>query len=466
MNSVNAGNNVKNVKNVKEEKCVPLLTFFTLLTSFAFFTTLAKAQFEVEIGSARTAGMAGTSVAFVNDASALWLNPAGLAWLRRAEIQTSYGRLHVGLSDGSVLNQSVIGGVHPVDAESAVGMWWSSFTLLDAYQEEVFGGGYGRQISPWLSMGASVKILTKRYAEDAYTVGDPVFVRSGFSATAVSSDFGLLCPLSPHYLLGLSVKDWIQPNLGLGETDRVPVTVRGGFAYRHAEVTAAVEGGVRGADWHLRVGSEKWWADRTIALRGGLEWGSRESRNLSVGASLRSPTWQMDYAWVYSMGSLKGLSGTHRVSFGVQFGPPSAEEAETHDLLPLKSIEGQIERLRSALEDAEARYRVSLEEARKMREGQKLEYDGRVNALVVEMRGLREKIQELETRRVDSPRPPAPVVERPVRPKSYLVKEGDTLMSVAEKFYGNADAWKKIYEANADRIERGTLVSGQELILP
>jgi nucleoid-associated protein YgaU len=61
------------------------------------------------------------------------------------------------------------------------------------------------------------------------------------------------------------------------------------------------------------------------------------------------------------------------------------------------------------------------------------------------------------------PPPPAPVA-RPktppsfepltpaASPNSYTVQKGDGLMAISRKVYGDAAHWKKIYEANKDRI--------------
>jgi phage tail protein X len=51
--------------------------------------------------------------------------------------------------------------------------------------------------------------------------------------------------------------------------------------------------------------------------------------------------------------------------------------------------------------------------------------------------------------------------------QTYRVKRGDTLSSIAKEVYGNASAWRKIYEANRDVIPNQNVVSqGTVLILP
>jgi nucleoid-associated protein YgaU len=52
-------------------------------------------------------------------------------------------------------------------------------------------------------------------------------------------------------------------------------------------------------------------------------------------------------------------------------------------------------------------------------------------------------------------------------PKSYVVQSGDTLSKISEKFYGTANRWNDIYEANRDTLSSArSLRVGQELLIP
>ena len=49
----------------------------------------------------------------------------------------------------------------------------------------------------------------------------------------------------------------------------------------------------------------------------------------------------------------------------------------------------------------------------------------------------------------------------------YTVEPGDTLSSIAERFLGDADRWRAIFQANRDRIEDPDLIfAGQVLRVP
>ena len=51
--------------------------------------------------------------------------------------------------------------------------------------------------------------------------------------------------------------------------------------------------------------------------------------------------------------------------------------------------------------------------------------------------------------------------------KVYVVVAGDSLSKIAKRFYGNANQWKRIFEANRDILDNPDLIRpGQELIIP
>ena len=51
--------------------------------------------------------------------------------------------------------------------------------------------------------------------------------------------------------------------------------------------------------------------------------------------------------------------------------------------------------------------------------------------------------------------------------KTYTVKSGDTLSKIAKEFYGNANEYNKIFEANKDQLTSPDRINvGQELKIP
>lgn len=61
-----------------------------------------------------------------------------------------------------------------------------------------------------------------------------------------------------------------------------------------------------------------------------------------------------------------------------------------------------------------------------------------------------------------APEAPAPRPER-----TYTVVKGDSLSKIAKRFYGDAQQWRRIYEANRDQIQNPDLIHpGQTFRVP
>ena len=79
----------------------------------------------------------------------------------------------------------------------------------------------------------------------------------------------------------------------------------------------------------------------------------------------------------------------------------------------------------------------------------------------------------LNTIKVDKPEPapaPEPVAEpEPEAPAqtTYVVQPGDTLSHIALKYYGKANEYMKIFEANREILDNPDVIKpGQELVIP
>ena len=60
-----------------------------------------------------------------------------------------------------------------------------------------------------------------------------------------------------------------------------------------------------------------------------------------------------------------------------------------------------------------------------------------------------------------------PRQQNPTSARNYTVKAGDSLSRIAKEFYGNANDWQKIYQANKNRIKDPNVIHpGQKLIIP
>jgi len=61
---------------------------------------------------------------------------------------------------------------------------------------------------------------------------------------------------------------------------------------------------------------------------------------------------------------------------------------------------------------------------------------------------------------------PQPAPAAPAE-QTYTVQPGDTLSKIAKQFYGNANAYMKIFDANKDQLSDPNKIKiGQELVIP
>jgi nucleoid-associated protein YgaU len=92
-------------------------------------------------------------------------------------------------------------------------------------------------------------------------------------------------------------------------------------------------------------------------------------------------------------------------------------------------------------------------------------------------RALLKKNEELEYRAAEKeaalqgrPKPvevkAKPRILPPAWPKRHVVKAGDTLRTMAAQYYGDANQWERIYDANVSKVERGLPAEGATLVIP
>jgi nucleoid-associated protein YgaU len=57
--------------------------------------------------------------------------------------------------------------------------------------------------------------------------------------------------------------------------------------------------------------------------------------------------------------------------------------------------------------------------------------------------------------------------EESIGEQTYTVQKGDTLSHISKQFYGKANAWNRIFEANRDQLDNPDLIKpGQVLKIP
>lgn len=426
------------------------------------------ASFNDSACGARATAMGGAFTAVPGGAEAMCSNPAVLLETSVPELTAVYGRLYSGLSDDSKIGQGYFGFAAPVKRylQGAAGFSWNDTRLSETYAETTFAVSYATSVYRGVGAGLTLKYLRRSYVSDSYTVQDPVF-SGGYAKGALGADLGFFYRPEPKYAFGLAVKNLNRPDLGLAAPDRLPVEVRAGASYALKTSLLDLDASFAGSDYTVAAGAE-YSFQRSYSLRMGFAAGNNSRRVVNVGLGGRFGLAGFDYAFSLPIGGISGTMGSHRLAFSFRFGPeagpqPAAEAAE----------------LRSAREKA-------LQQEEKIRALQeKLDAAPRQGAAPVPVQpdileqleslkaGLERSRSEMEAIKArPGPGPAAGAAQPRTRQpaggrRTYVVKEGDTLESVAAAVYGDPERWPEIYRANTGAVGRGGEVkAGQVLVLP
>lgn len=442
-----------------------------ITVAMLFVGARAWADFEEMGSAARPWGMANAYTALATDYLALVYNPAGLSTLGWPEAGLEYNRLWVGLSDQSNIGSHQVSFAMPFRTISAavpggLGFGYANTYLAGIYAEQFLTLGYGVEVEPGYAVGFALKYLTSSITVDSYLVSDPIFIKTGISS-GVAADLGFMMRAFPSWSFGWVLQNILSPNLALKGTDAPPTRIKGGAAYRIPGWDFSGDVVLEGGDLTFALGMEKRFSDRMYFIRGGFIWGAREYRVVTLGTGLNLRSLQFDYAFLLPMTGPIGAGSTHRVSMVVRFGNPMTQseiEFQSQHLVSKEMYDEQLSKLRKELEQAAS----EVDRMQKERNDDRAMLDRAVKMMME----LSEKLDLVEkeakkvrvVERIVERQPPPP--PKPVRPSSYIVKEGDTLKSIAKTLYDDEEKWVDLFKSNQEKIRQGMVVPGQVLVVP
>jgi hypothetical protein len=185
---------------------------------------------------------------------------------------------------------------------------------------------------------------------------------------------------------------------------------------------------------------------------------------LSPGIKVYNPSLEIQYLWAYPVTNIKDYFGNHFIVLKFSFGaqkhrlqikdyivqqPQITENVEEKNLLKTTILqqENQIKQLQDTIKNLEKTKQESF-------------VPQPPKTVIVPVEKTVEKIKEQKEEKI------LPVVQKPKFPLAHKVSSGETLISIAEKYYNNKKYWTKIYSANKDKIIKGVLIVGETIIIP
>lgn len=279
-----------------------LATAAAVLASSATLARAAPSE-QVPVG-VRAIGMSGAYTSIADEVSGLFWNPAGLARVGHQEIAATHADLY-----GSDIQDNLVAFLVPLSLRHALAADWYRSGFDDPeldFGENRFDLAYSFKPSSFVSVGTTVKYLTRRTQLDGTTV------RHGRGAGV---DLGVLVNPVDRLRVGVVAQDVFDTRLDYAEGGSAvvyPRNLRAGASYGYRQWgTVALD-----VDDRIHAGLEITPAE-PIAIRGGIERDREGEHDItwSTGLGLRVGLLRVDYANVQH----PTLGTTHQFGVSLQF---------------------------------------------------------------------------------------------------------------------------------------------------
>ncbi len=470
-----------------------LFTRSVLTSILLFYSGILSAEILPSADSARPYGMGSAFSAVANDWNAILYNPAGLSTVRQIEIAGNAGRT---LVSGSPKTDLLAAGAVPLSFyKDAWNLGTAGFLLHS-------NGGTGENANTTLS--ASVAMSPYDYLPERFRVLTPYmkvperlhvggtfrFRRTahgvtGGTAYGMGIDLGFLYQFEDNvkamldgWSVALAFQEMNMGSIGGGSIIRL------GSAWRHQRYTFAMDMVTQGGVTRFQPGAEISFFKKLLLLRAGTGTIPEHPRQLVVGIGTLLPPIELDLAYGFPYKDLDRSNDRVLVSFTYRFGAPllgqylddsiRSKAAETE--MSLNNLEYKKTTLEAAIRENRALYEKIDKDLKSTREKTEIaiaDLEGADKKLAEQREKLvklNREIEELEKKKsaAQDELRKYQVLQPEMGRKVFrhTVVKGDTLRSLAEKYYGDANKWTQIFDANRDKIKRGALKEGEVVIVP
>ncbi len=171
----------------------------TLILMLALSVIAAQGAFLQQEPSSRARGMGSAFTAIADDSSAVFFNPAGIAFIASPQFQSMYSRLY----NMEELSYGVVNYVNPIGENGN----WGTYSInmqyfgYELYKENIIGLSYASRFGNSTSLGFNLKFM----GLDIDTLG---------TANAIGLDIGMLHMLTDKIRVGAFLHNVSQPRIG------------------------------------------------------------------------------------------------------------------------------------------------------------------------------------------------------------------------------------------------------------
>jgi len=470
---------------------------FLIIIFIIIFINMGYTAFEDLGYDTRAKGMGNAFYSVEGGVSSIYYNPAATAFSKKAEVNFNFGLPYAGFEyiNMNVFNFSFLVPFtkhfkYKLAFENTVfGFAFNSFSLfyenstyfdddnidyseklmkinLAQFKPDLLGEGSK------LSYGVNLNIFLRSLGENIDTQANSSYFVNGLSASGFGLDLGFMLILNPNMTVGVAFDNFIEPNIAFNKNlsggDFVDRRTKIGFTWKSHKLWKfkypTISGGIafenlKSNVWEYRVGYEFWEFKKMLGARLGYEVSDEGMNQISLGLTGQKSfgprnihNVQLHYAFVLCLSGLKDNYGSHTWSLTYNYTFPDyifdfrtdAEIEEENKTIEYNYKKGIVIVKYKTLPNDNL-FNISL-----------INYGTPAQAELIQKHN-----------KIEDPTQLPPVLEIPYNAKAfelYKIQPGDTLSSIAEKFYGDPEAIEKILRFN--KIPFSRLRPGRILVIP
>ncbi len=447
-----------------------LISFLIVNYTFANFTETIYSADSLKLGN---------SVAKDYSCDVVFTNPAILKDVKAPEILMAYSALYPNLTDNTKFVNNTAAVVQNL-FNIGVGVGFNQFGIADWYLRNKFifssGFNFGRFLSN-LNLGLKVNYEQETFNLDDYMKQNPTFIRTNKNSYLYLS-FGGIYKTGEYNKIGFTFENINILKNGFSE-DINPVAVNFSYKYQYKKLTVYPSLNIefeKQIDYIATTAFEYNFLFFKNSLKFSpsfvTSYGTRGYDKFIFGFDIQTKQIKLSYGIFFSISNKVNTGLNQCVSLSYKFLPQLLEEEKISKVEYEKLLKEK-----QQLED-ELQQIKTTKQLEQPTQTQKETPPAEVQPQPVSTEELLlKKIQELERKLKEvKPVEEKPIVQPTTKPqetkpqetkkKYHTVVAGDTLPKIAEKYYGDSSQWRKIYDANRDKIIRGQLIPGSVLEIP
>lgn len=443
--------------------------------------------------------------------SILFTHPAAVGLLNRFSIELGYGGVLRNILENNLYTSEIASNINFKSIFFGIG--YHSFILEDIYLEGICIFNIGSSFfNKRLILASNVRYYLFKYIYDEYYEEEPL---KDEQLSLYNLDFGILWNLN-SFVLSFSGVNLLENKLGKDIKYTLPKKIIFNFSYKYNE----------NSNISVETQFSQEWIDQrsrnTLEYKLGIAQRVFSSKIISCDVLATFKKSQdftgfsfslynkfihnklgLRYIWYYPVVDIQNFLGNHYIVLSFEFGKetptekvkkivvekevPTKEIKEVKEEKPLQpKVEIKDEPLPEKPQIKEVQIStpsVKTKEIKKQtllhpttslqvitaeEKTEQLSTSKETNISTITLPSVSKPTVKEETHKKETiPQPEKfPAFQTYKFPLAHKVKEGETLVSISKKYYNTEKGWKKIYEANKDKIIKGVPIVGEILIIP